>query len=96
MFRLALMCAEKDPLTCHRAALVARHLARRGHEIQHIHEDGSIESTLALERRILAAVGLPEVDLFRTREELVAEAYRIHGERIGYRRQIDMAAREAQ
>jgi uncharacterized protein (DUF488 family) len=28
--RIALMCAEKDPLTCHRAILVCRHLVLKG------------------------------------------------------------------
>jgi uncharacterized protein (DUF488 family) len=85
-FRVALMCAEKDPLTCHRAILVARHLAARGHEIQHVHADGSRESTAALEERLLAATGVAAADLFHTRAERLAEAYRVQGERIGYRR----------
>ena len=85
-FRLALLCAEKDPLTCHRAILVARHLAARGLVLSHIHADGSIESTAELEERLLAATGLGEGDLFRDRQETLALAYRRHGERIGYRR----------
>lgn len=85
-FRVALMCAEKDPLTCHRAILVARALALRGHEIQHVHADGTLESTPELEERLLAATGAAPADLFRTREQIVADAYRVHGERVGYRR----------
>ena len=34
--RLALMCAERDPLDCHRTILVARELARRGLDVAHI------------------------------------------------------------
>ena len=33
-FRIALMCAEKEPLECHRTILVSRHLAALGIEIQ--------------------------------------------------------------
>src|SRR5205085_12218516 len=42
-FRLALMCAEKDPLECHRTILVCRNL-RREATIAHILEDGALES----------------------------------------------------
>ena len=36
-FRLVLMCAEKEPLKCHRTILVARHLYALGIAVQHIH-----------------------------------------------------------
>lgn len=85
-FRVALMCAEKDPLTCHRAILVARQLSLRGHELWHVHADGALESTAALEQRLLAATGVAAADLFRTPGEILAEAYRVQGERAGYRR----------
>jgi uncharacterized protein (DUF488 family) len=49
--RLAIMCAEKEPLECHRTILVARYLAGLGIEIQHIHATGELEShTDALDR----------------------------------------------
>ncbi len=41
---IALMCAEKDPLDCHRTLLVSRSLAERGASIVHILEDGKAES----------------------------------------------------
>src|ERR1700674_3398382 len=43
-YRLALMCAEKEPLECHRTILIARHLADLGFDVQHIHADGRLES----------------------------------------------------
>lgn len=85
-YRVALMCAEKDPLTCHRALLVARALVQRGHELAHVHADGALESTDAFEQRLLAATGVAPADLFRSAEQNVAEAYRVQGERMGYRR----------
>ena len=42
-FRLALMCAEKEPLDCHRTILVARELAEQGLKVKHILADGNIE-----------------------------------------------------
>jgi uncharacterized protein (DUF488 family) len=83
-FRVALLCAEKDPLTCHRAILVCRHLRDSMSPIQHIREDGEIERHEELESRLLAAAGLPEGDLFQTREELLEQAYDWQGDRIAY------------
>jgi len=83
--RIALMCAEKDPLTCHRTILVSRHLVARGIEVTHILADGSLESHIDALNRLLIELHLPERDLFRTREEIIAEAYRIRGEEIAYK-----------
>lgn len=83
-FRLALMCAEKDPLACHRTILVARHLEALGIDVEHILEDGSLESNGKALIRLLHQLHLPEQDLFRTREEVIEEAYRIQSERIAY------------
>ena len=43
-YKLALMCAEKEPLNCHRTLLLAPELAARGLEVVHIHADGMLES----------------------------------------------------
>jgi uncharacterized protein (DUF488 family) len=83
-FRIALMCAEKDPLICHRAILVCRNLRDSVSPIQHIREDGRLESHDELESRLLAMAGLPEGDLFQSREELLEQAYDWQGERIAY------------
>lgn len=83
-YRIALMCAEKDPLDCHRALLVARKLFESGVPISHIHPDGSIESHQVMESRLLAQCKLPEGDMFRGREEFIAEAYAIQGARVAY------------
>ena len=53
---LALLCAERDPLTCHRAVLVCRHLSSRGIDVQHIHGDGHLESHHDLEQRMQRAL----------------------------------------
>ncbi len=72
--RIALMCSEKDPLTCHRTILVCRQL-RGERTIQHILEDGALESQAAAETRLLQLTGLPEGDLFHDRGELIESAY---------------------
>lgn len=82
--RIALMCAEKDPLECHRTLLVARKLHDAGLEIAHIHADSSLEDHRALESRLLGVCKLPEGDMFKQRDEFVSEAYAIQGERVAY------------
>ncbi len=47
--RLALMCSEEDPATCHRHLLIARVLADRGVEVRHIRGSGGIEDYAAVE-----------------------------------------------
>ena len=42
--RLALMCSEHEPLTCHRCLLVGRSLAKRGVAVAHILRDGAISA----------------------------------------------------
>jgi uncharacterized protein (DUF488 family) len=81
---IALMCAEKDPLDCHRTLLVARKLHEAGVEMAHIHADGSLESHRTLESRLLEVCKLPEVDMFKRRDEIISEAYAIQGKRVAY------------
>ncbi len=83
-FCIALMCAEKDPLDCHRALLVARRLHESGIEINHIHADGTLESQRQFESRLMSACKLPEGDMFKGRDDFLAEAYLIQGNRVAY------------
>jgi uncharacterized protein (DUF488 family) len=82
--RVALMCAEKDPLTCHRTILICRALRDQTPDIRHIREDGSLETHDAAESRLLAICKLPERDLFHTRDELITDAYDRQAARIAY------------
>ena len=82
--RIALLCAEKDPLTCHRTILVCRHLRDDPFEIAHILEDGKLETMGDAESRLLDELRLPQRDLFRSREELLDEAYDRRGAKIAY------------
>jgi uncharacterized protein (DUF488 family) len=82
---IALMCSEKDPVSCHRMILVCRHL--KDHEVQilHILEDGSLETNEAAEKRLMKLLKIPELDLFAGPDELIAQAYEDQGEKIAYR-----------
>lgn len=83
-FRLALMCAEREPLDCHRTILVCRHLVTQGFKIQHIHGDGGLEWHADVMTRLIRMLKLPKDDMFRSREEIVEEAYKRQEERIAY------------
>jgi uncharacterized protein (DUF488 family) len=82
---LALMCAEKDPIECHRGLLVARKLHESGILVNHILADGAVETHEALESRLLKLCKLPPGDMFTSREEFLADAYSIQGKRVAYR-----------
>ncbi|MEW6414569.1 MAG: DUF488 domain-containing protein [Pseudomonadota bacterium] len=83
-YRIALMCAEKDPIECHRALLVARKLFEAGMSVNHILADGFLETHENMESRLLTVCKLPEGDMFKSRHEFVADAYLIQGERVAY------------
>jgi len=86
---IALMCAEKDPLDCHRMALVSRELARRGWDIVHILADGGLESQAEAEGRLVRKMGI-ERTLFEpdlTQDELIEQAYNKRAKQIAYRRE---------
>jgi hypothetical protein len=50
---VALMCAEDDPLDCHRGLMIAPELVERGVCPRHVLRDGSLESTSDFEDRLL-------------------------------------------
>lgn len=83
--RTAMLCAEKDPLTCHRGILISRHLQFSGIDPVHILEDGGIETQDDSVARLLRELDLDGGDLFRTREEIVSDAYEQRGREIAYR-----------
>jgi hypothetical protein len=79
------MCAEREPLDCHRCLLVTRALAGRGLAIGHILHDGTIEPQAATERRLLGLDARPE-DLFTPGQgDRLAAAYRRRARTVAYR-----------
>ncbi len=93
--RICLMCAEREPLDCHRCLLVARSLAERGLAVGHILHEGTIEPHAATERRLLALDG-EGCDLFAAgQRELIAAAYRRRARAVAFRQRAhagDVAA----
>ena len=82
--RIALMCAEREPLDCHRTILVGRSLVERGTIVTHILADGSLEPHDETMDRLLDATGLAQEDLLQSREELIGEALAHREKRIAF------------
>ena len=70
---LCLMCAEKEPLDCHRTALVSRRLAERGVPVDHLLADGGTRPHRDVEETLLAKNAGP--DLFEDRAARLARAW---------------------
>lgn len=90
--RIALMCAEKEPLNCHRTLLVAPALEARDIAVRHILADGSLEPHGATMDRLLDLLKRPRADLFRTRGEIVAEAIASQAARVAHAYDVPTAA----
>ena len=92
---VAMLCAEEDPLDCHRGLMITPALVERGIAPLHLRRSG-VETTDAMERRLLAETGQQrrlEPDLFtpapdeEERRRVLADAYRMRARRKAYRRE---------
>lgn len=83
-YKIALMCAEKDPANCHRSTLIAYYLQ---HQLQlnipHIQHDGRLEQQNELETRLMT---LNEVqpDMLTDHEESMKIAYQLQLKKTSY------------
>src|SRR5262249_10597796 len=93
-FTVAMLCAEKDPLACHRGLMIVPELVLRGIFPAHLRGGGSVETNADLEARLFAetGVGAGILDgLFAAtvttaeRATLLVEAYREMARRKAYR-----------
>lgn len=88
-YTLCLLCAEKDPIICHRSILIGRALHESGAEVLHVTAAG-LESHEHLENR-LVKLHFPHRDQVQmwddpmSPEEMREEAYRRQNWKIGYR-----------
>jgi uncharacterized protein (DUF488 family) len=86
---VAMMCAEEDPLECHRFMMVCPELVKLGVDPLHIRKGGQIETQEAAEDRLLKANGLGSVatnTLFpQARSDVLEDAYRLQAERFAFR-----------
>jgi uncharacterized protein (DUF488 family) len=82
--RVAMMCAEREPLDCHRTILIARELERAGDTVTHILGDGSLEENRHAMGRLIERLGLPTDDLFAGSAEQIDAAYDAQAAKVGW------------
>jgi len=91
--KIALMCAEKDPMDCHRTVMVAKVLHEKGLEVDHILADGALEPQERVVARMADAAA--EQRGWHFERVSVEEAYRSRAEQIQYREQpLGVSVRE--
>lgn len=81
--RVALLCAEADPIECHRFLLIGRVLSKFV-DVQHILASGQVEPHRRAEERMLAAVGLAQPGLFEGGSNALETAYSAQSARMAY------------
>ena len=93
---VAMLCGEDDPLDCHRGLMITPALVEQGVRPRHLRKDGSVETTLAMEARLLKETKQArhlEDSLFPlTPEEIrnvYAEAYRRMAKKKAFRLESD-------
>jgi len=86
---MAIMCAEKDPLNCHRTILISKNLKNQGVQVKHILEDGSIQDHETTEGILIKLIKKGTLDLFeahRTRRAILDQAYKERELKNSYKR----------
>jgi uncharacterized protein (DUF488 family) len=91
--RLVLLCAEADPLQCHRGLVVAPALEDRGVDVVHILPDGHLESQSESMDRLLSMLGAANLRLFDGEVDLVKEARALQARRVAF---VDETLRRGQ
>lgn len=81
---IAIMCAEREPVRCHRSILIARELEHLGLPVSHILPNGGIERHAEMMARLVALFKLNNSLLFGTPEQRAEEAYALQEQRIAY------------
>ena len=86
-FTIVLMCAESDPINCHRNILICRHLKKENIHIFHILENGKVEDNCKTEKRLSGRFLPGETDMFMSPEEALNFAYDKRSTEIAYKRE---------
>ena len=87
--RVALMCSEQDPLSCHRSVLIAPLLKSASVSVHHILRSGELVSQDELVEQLLREENLAQPDLFQSRDSRIAAALQKREEAIAWRPDAD-------
>jgi uncharacterized protein (DUF488 family) len=74
-YRIAILCAEQNPIGCHRCLLVGRALHSSRQKIVHLLHDGTALTQDDIEERLLAMAGVADNDLFSSAKDRLDDAY---------------------
>lgn len=91
-FNIAFMCAEKDPMDCHRNILVARAFYVQNCQVVNILNDGRLETQEEVYQRLLdyyfptreQRTIMDFLDGEKSENELIQEALRLRNKKIAY------------
>ncbi len=85
---VALLCAEEDPLECHRFLMICPEIVKLGIRPLHIRKGSRLETQEAAEDRLLEANGFRGIaanTLFaQAREQALEEAYQLQAQRFAF------------
>lgn len=94
-YKFVLMCAEKDPIKCHRSIMLGKGFSENGFDVKHIVSKKELESQKELEERLLEMYHQDrfQLTLFggeQSDSELLADAYKKQNLTIGYNRNTNI------
>ena len=94
-YSFVLMCAEKDPIKCHRSIMLGKGFSENGFDVKHIVSKTEIESQRELEERLLEMYHQDrfQLTLFggeQSASELLADAYKKQNLAIGYNKNTNI------
>jgi uncharacterized protein (DUF488 family) len=90
-YKIVLLCAEKEPIQCHRTILVSRAFSDLGYNIIHLMPDDQTKTQKQIEQELLDKYfpNRGQMTLFSSSfmsdEECLVEAYKIQNKKIGYK-----------
>lgn len=86
-YRIALLCAEKEPLDCHRTLLVSRALYKMGVPVKHILANGEVEDHQNTEQRMVTSLGIGNqlFDYSLPMKERIEKAYQEQARKMAYK-----------
>lgn len=86
-YTIALMCAEAEPLECHRFGMITPALKESGFDVRHILKDNSLLSTEDLEVQLLQKFKkkISVTDMYADTREQLRTAYKLLNASMGYK-----------
>ena len=94
-YSFVLMCAEKDPIKCHRSIMLGKGFSENGFDVKHIVSKTEIESQRELEERLLEMYHHDRFQLNffceeQSYSELLADSYKKQNLAIGYNKNTNI------